>query len=348
MSALFACGTNETSDDSLFVFDANERLFTVYAFMNAAGYDHEWRQEGMHPIRVAVREHLQAALPPEFKQKIREFYQNHDGGFNGYGSYALRLTDAPPFDLAIFDATKNDEHIAQVVNELPGLNSLLTEFHRAAGIDTLWQRYRPQIQAMNDEYRPFADRALRDIIEYCRVDSNFYSRSGGKIHFTICPQMSHFTAFTVEIKSDVYIVHGPSSGEPGPGAFYHEALHHVTQPLIEKHSEEIERLQELYPISQKEGVAKYGDWSSVVDESFVRTIAKILEGRYYQDTDELIRKSVEDEYKLGFILCRHLYESFPAYEKSGETLETYFPKLLSDVDLEKEKQHWHRFWQNQI
>jgi len=39
---------------SFFVFEPDIRLFTSYAFMNAAGYGHDWNAS-MHPVRTEVR-----------------------------------------------------------------------------------------------------------------------------------------------------------------------------------------------------------------------------------------------------------------------------------------------------
>ena len=33
-----------SEEKSIYNFDANENLFTAYAFMNAAGYNHDWSE----------------------------------------------------------------------------------------------------------------------------------------------------------------------------------------------------------------------------------------------------------------------------------------------------------------
>jgi hypothetical protein len=35
------------------------RLFTIFSFLNHQGFDDEHRKEGMHPVRMAVRNGLQ-------------------------------------------------------------------------------------------------------------------------------------------------------------------------------------------------------------------------------------------------------------------------------------------------
>jgi len=52
---LFACANKKIKDeDNFFVFEPDIRLFTSYAFMNAAGYNHDWNPT-MHPIRTEIR-----------------------------------------------------------------------------------------------------------------------------------------------------------------------------------------------------------------------------------------------------------------------------------------------------
>lgn len=45
-----------SEEKSIYNFDANENLFTAYAFMNAAGYNHDWSE--MHQIRIEIRDYL--------------------------------------------------------------------------------------------------------------------------------------------------------------------------------------------------------------------------------------------------------------------------------------------------
>ncbi|MBN2007832.1 hypothetical protein JW960_00645 [candidate division KSB1 bacterium] len=52
---LFTCSQSPQQKSRVsFDFTADVRLFTVFAFMNAAGYNHDW--QSMHPMRVEIRE----------------------------------------------------------------------------------------------------------------------------------------------------------------------------------------------------------------------------------------------------------------------------------------------------
>lgn len=226
------------------------------------------------------------------------------------------------------------------------LPEILTSFYERAGIAELWQIYGQQVQAMNNVYQPFASNAVRDIISYCRVDTLTTPLKSGRIHFTICPQLSHWTAFTESLGDDIYIIHGPPDATPGPDVFYHEALHHIINPLTDKHVAEIQRFEPLLKLAQEQLKGNYPEIKSVVNESFVRTIDKILSTRYYQHDDKTMMAHIINEYQLGFILCQFLAENLPYYESSGLSLQDYYPVLLQQVDVEREVQRWQSFWSN--
>jgi hypothetical protein len=202
----------------------------------------------------------------------------------------------------------------------------------------------PQLREANESYRPFGDRALEDIVSYCRVAPDYFRKVAKGFHFDFCPLLPYWTAWTAEVGGQLYIVEGPSDSPPGPGAFYHEALHHVINPLRVEFLSEADHLKGLQSMAQEQLEGNYPEWGSLVEECVVRTIDRLLGGKYYKRSEEQIQERIQREYKLGFILCPALYEGFARYEKSGEPLERYFPRLFSGIDSVKEKNRWKRFW----
>ncbi|MDZ7262214.1 MAG: hypothetical protein ONB05_08935 [candidate division KSB1 bacterium] len=341
---LLRCQKDQKVEDELFVFQADERLFAADAFMNIGGFDLEYNDQGMHPIRAEVRKELMNRLDKEYQHSIREYYSNHDQYLGYYGTYALLLTKPPNFSLN-YDPQKSDEHISDIVNALPELDEHLSEFYQRANIHKLWERYKIPIQEKIDSYRPYAKQAIDDLMAYFKTDKKAFKQSQRKLVTLFSPLMSYFTAFTVTINNDFYFVFGPEPGEPSAGSYYHEVMHHIANPIVEKHLSEV---NQLFPLSMlaKEKLPN-SDWNYVVIESFVRTISKVLEGRLHKFADEKIRETIEDEYKLGYVLCFYFYENLPAYEVSNEPMEQYFSKLITNVDVEKEKTRWKEFWNNQ-
>lgn len=327
----------QQTNDSLFDFTADVRLFTAYAFMNAAGNDGEWRQAGMHPIRIAVRKDLEGRLDSTFEKKIIDFNFRHNrGNWTGYGPYAL-ITSGPLNFQVSFDPSTSDEDCKDIEKTYVGLSFLLAEFYKKANIAELWEKYRPLIQAQNDLRKPFAQRALDDIISYCCLTKDFFSRNANRIHFQFAPLLSYFTAETEKVNGDIYIIAGPQEGEPNESEFYHEALHHVINPLVDAiDSNTNRRFADLFRLVDSTSQTGYSQFY----EGFVRTIDKVISGRRFGESDSAIAADVTREYKLGFVLSLSIYEQLKHYEASRRTFAEYFPTIVGTIDVAREKQRW--------
>ncbi|MBP7461483.1 MAG: DUF4932 domain-containing protein, partial [Candidatus Delongbacteria bacterium] len=253
--------------------------------------------------------------------------------------YALYLKNASDSDMICYPCNFPE------YEKLNGYNCILKEFYAKAGIETLWNQCRDRMVSLNLEYKPFADSAIHHITSYCRVDPNFYQKKvSGRFHFQLIPLMSYFTAFFYETAQDYWIISGPSTGQPGPGGFYHESLHRIVNPIVERNQKLNKRIDDLVALSQEKLQGSYYGSYALICESLVRTIDKILSARYSQSDDQELYRMVEDEYKLGHILCFYFFENLPAYEKSGKSLKDYYPKLIAGIDIEAEKDRWTRFW----
>jgi hypothetical protein len=331
----FSFSFAQEKSSGLFDFNQDMRVFTAHAFMNAAGNNGEWRKAGMHPVRTEIRKHLSDVLDSSYVRKLTEFASVDDRiAWPNWASFAL-LTDGPPnFKLAY--EPKTTPYGEETEKRMRGLSPLLAEFYVKARIPQLWAQYLQQLQNFNDEFRSYAQKALDDIIEYCRLPHDYFAHRASRMHVVFSPLMSYFTAQTDQVNGEIYFIFGPQEGKPSPSSFYHEALHHVTGPLTEKYQKQTERLTVLFALADSSGGIGY----SQVEESFVRTLDKVLQGRLFGQSDSTIRARVVDEYNLGFILCMAIYEQLPDYEASGLTFAEYYPTILSKIDVEKERKRW--------
>lgn len=341
--ALSAGAANERNDDtgnSFFVFEPDIRLFTTYAFMNAAGFDADYAP--MHPVRIRVRRYLDSVLTDEYKDKIRNFYDEHGGGrFYAYGAFALSCSFPPELSFC-GDAAANE-----VFRDFYGYDVWLREFYETADIESLWAKHKEELTAINMKDKPYANIALRQITDFCRADSSYYRDNvQGHFYYQRIPLLVHFTGFYSEPAEDCWIVFGPGGDEEGgPGAFYHESLHKIVNPIVHANSKLNERLKELLPSSQEKLKGDYNDLNTLICESFVRTIDRFLTNDYYHHSDkDKLYTSIEDEYKLGHILCFFLMENVPEYLQSGMTLSEYYPILISKIDVDKEIARWDCYW----
>jgi hypothetical protein len=304
----FASSSTEYKKDEkeFFKFEPDIRLFTTYAFMNAAGFNHDWK-DTMHPIRIEIRNYLDSVLTDNYKKIINDYYNKMGGGdFYGYGAYALNSKFPPNFGL-ICDSCRN-EYIDKFVD----YDSLLRDFYVKAHIEKLWEKYKVKLYEINIQYKPFAEMALKQITDYCRVDSNYFRNiAKGNFYYQQIPLMSYFTAFFHETGNDYWVISGPSDGQPGPSGFYHESLHRIINPIVENNSKINIKIQSLVELSQEKLKGDYHSDTAILCESFVRTIDKILSSRYYKNSkDEL------------------------------------YHELIANIDLEYEKSRWISYWKD--
>ncbi len=325
----------QESAATFFDFQADVRVFVAQAAQNVAGEDFEWRKEGMHPLRVRLRSELSQHLDTGIVARLRSFRDKHPSDWQSWASYAL-LTSGPP-DFALSYDPKTSPYAEETARTLSGLSPLLAEFYKRADIPGLWQVYGPELQALNDEFRPYAAQALDDIMQYCRLDKDYFSRRATRIHVVFAPLQSYFRAFTDKVNNEIYLVFGPQPTKPSRSSFYHEALHHVTTPLTERLDTAVtNRFNDLYSLASTDGHLGYNH----IDEALVRTIGIVLHAKASHDPDTTVLATITHEYKLGFIFCLPFYEQLKAYEASGMTFEQYFPRMLASIDIEREKERW--------
>lgn len=322
------------AQNNIIDLNIDKRLFIAYAFMNAAGNDGEWRKEGMNPIRIEVRNILKEKVDTTFINKIHKYVFDHAlESWVNYGPYALINNGPPNFDLVI--DYKNSNLDSNAVNLVKGLKNYFVEFYNKYDIEGIWEKYYLSMQKENQKYAPYADRALTDIANYCRISNNYFSKSTKKIHYQVIPLMSYFTAQTVKVNGEIYIISGPTDGQPSEANFYHEALHHPIGEIVSKYSDLINRYSEINSLNK--GELGYPNWLEFFEECLVRTIDKRMSAKLFKDGKDELLRGINDEYKRGLVLCRYFNEELEKYESLNIPLQEYFPKMLVNLDFAKEK-----------
>jgi hypothetical protein len=325
---------SKSQNNLIYNFEPDIRIFTAYTFLNVGGFDHDWLK--MDTMRVELRDFLDSTLQPEYKKEIKDYVKKTNLGWYECGAYSLNLDGAPTFKW-VCDTCNLD-----LKNKFIGLDTLYRNFYEKAEIKTLWNKYKKSLDSINYSYQPFAQKAIDNIISFTKIDKDYYSRYSGNIHFLVNPLMSHWTAFNHETSNILYLVTGPG-GEPGPSAFYHEALHPPIAPIIDRHKDLLKDFERLNDCAQEKLKGNYPNIIALLNESFVRTIDKYLFGKYNKMDSAETLKIIEDEYKLGFIFCLYIYENIPKYIESQKSLEEYYPTLISNLDIDKEIDRWRNF-----
>lgn len=321
-------------------FRSDETLFTLFAWMNAAGYDDETPGMPMVPLRRRIREAL-----GEHPQRSRwqQFYREHSPA-TGYlktaqlTDYAFFLTPAPHFTPTIqplwggsyFSLFQQELY---VMTRYWGLNQELQRFYREADIAQLWAQFRPHYDQLNHQV------AAKVKLDMARLDT--YVRLPDYIPVTVVPNLigETYVGHTAYSQGQAFLVIHPKSDLDDYAAFVrHEYLHPQINPLVERFRSRLQaKMDQLAPlVSQSPAIRIDGyDMRSIVEESLIRAI----EGVLFQPD------SIEAQYRHGFILTKAFAEQLPGYMAGKERLERFVERAFASVDVSLEIHRWKR-WQN--
>lgn len=321
----------------------SKTIFTVFAMLNVAGYDEENSKDGMHPVRVRVRERLSKTTPRQIKERLREFYRAHPLQSTNY-TYAVVATltsGAPNFS---FTKEWKDIENTPPFGQLKDLPELLREFYRAVPIDALYEEVRPEYLSYINDYRKAINKEVAKVMSYCRVKDVKELKGGGETKYAfIVPNLleSYESATSFALDAGFYSIDGP---QKRMGYNPHEFVHSITNPLSynARYRKQQQRAEPLFDAARRLPFIekKYKTIEGFFDECLVRAISL----KYLDTGDakraEILRSAMMDEYKSGYILERYFYEQLGEYEKSKKSLREYYPLMLKRLDVEKEINRW--------
>ena len=312
----------------------DERLFCAFAVLNALGFDDEYREEGMHPVRIAVREEL-GRVPAGLLAGARRYQEEHaEANWFAYTQYSLMLTP-PPFSL------QPGYEQTGAASVLRGFDSVLESFHRAANLSTIWYRHLPDYQAEADLMRPLVFRCLGNMWDYLRTPEA-QRHDSVRVVPNLLNAYHRATVFDDPVTGITYVVSGPYSEQSQIDlTVVHELLHTVLGPAIADNTSLIEETSELMSlVGHLPTVVRHqGDFRTIVEESLIRALTKRIGHRSYGPGEA--DRHTAGEYSEGFVLIWHFMEQLQLqYESVNEPLVAALPRLLASVDIAREKDRW--------
>lgn len=298
--------------------NADERLFTLFAALNAAGYDEENNEQGFAPTRQKVRAAL-ADKPLASLGRLRPYLAVcrliH---VSQCATWMLQRGPAPEFARAV-DGWWLDAPAFPFF----GFDHALAAFYQEAEIAALWQEQQPAYAAEIARYGDLVTPAIDDVFAYLKLEQ---PPTEGIV---VLPNLldAYWRGYGPQVGTLSYVVAGPAI-TPNVGLIQHEAMHPILNSLIDAHLGVIDRGQadHLFAALKPQVAAGYQNWPAILHESVIRAV----EVRLADPADREWR--IRQEEAHGFPLVRTLARQLADYEASGEPMTAYMPRLLAALN----------------
>jgi len=319
-------------------------IFTLFALLNVAGYDDENREAGMHPVRLRIRSEVDTLVSPEFKARLREFYDTHRAAASPWTYCVVAKASSGPPDFAPDSVWTKELAGKGEFNGMERVHGLLREFHRKIPVDRLYGEVEKDYADYIRVYRKAVHAQVLAALTYCRVQnvSELTGPSQGQLCVVIPNLLDSYRRATSFVLEDtLYAVEGP---QEKVGYNPHEFLHAVTNPAVYDQSLTATSEKARPVLEALRTVNAEGDFRSpaaLLDESLVRALS--LRYKYPNATPEeraLLEGNMLKEYRSGYVLERYFWEHLADYEKTTETLRQYYPVMLDSLNVLNEIRRW--------
>ena len=292
-------------------------------------------------MRARVRDEVAKAVQaskdgPEVTENMCKLYSDHrqpDESRNlaEYVSLALYLNPPPALTPKAKEADMPPDAVA-VVGILPALQ----KFAELAGLHEIWQRQKPEYEALTERYHAAVAKMLFDTEIYLKLPSAGYLGRGFTVFLD--PMGAPGQTNARNYGSDYYVVISPGSG---PGLkmeqIRHTYLHYLLDPMALKYPVEVKRLQPLLfsvKASPMDESFKQ-DAALLVTECMIRAVEARMMGSG-KDVEAQRQQVVEDSEKQGYILTGYFYRSLEQFEHDPAGLRAAYEDMLTKIDVRKE------------
>lgn len=302
------------------VVTTDERVFTLYVALNAAGFDREYEGIAMSPIRQQVRAALSEKDLPSL-ERLKPI-------FDRVADYHLVVWVLQRGNPPEFGRAEAGWWVSTRPADFNGLDDALGAFYREADIPTLWQAVEPAYQAEinNGHWQPLAEESLGTIQAYLKTTELPFHQA------VIIPNPldSYYSGNGPQVGEIAYVVAGPTETELNlKGLIEHELLHSLIGPMLDHTTDQIPQRtsRRLYAALKESMPSGYGSWKSTLEESLNRAINLRL-----LDDADLRSRQLDQLESAGFLLIKPLDKALTGYEQSSEPFEQYLPTLLTTLD----------------
>jgi len=324
----FAAGENQ--------FSVSQTLFATLAAINAAGYDTgiDSPLNEQYKLRTQLREELAkrkiACLP-----ELRDFYQTHKKPSGGadlgqYISFALLAGEPPKFELPTIELPPDAE-------ALRPFSGLLARFYKEANLEDLWKRSE---NAYTVAIRNYQDAVINTLFEANGYLRNPSGNEGRRFQIYLDLLGEPNQAQVRNYRANYFVVITPSN-ELMVDEIRDAYLTYLVDPLSFKYAAAIKEKAE----QEKKVLQKYAQDAPSLDLAYkddfqllvTKCMIKAINSRMMHGGAAKRAEYVNQAMREGFILTAAFAEGLERYEKMPDSFKLYYPDLIANIDVKKEK-----------
>jgi tetratricopeptide (TPR) repeat protein len=326
------------ADSSKITLDTSETLFTVLTAINACGYDQELGFS--NPLRAQVRAEVAKAISSSqdvsaVTTELCRFYEEHkqqdaSRELSQYVSLALYLNGPPNFE----PKAKEAEMPPDAVRVL-GLVPIVKAFYEKAGLNAIWNRYRPAYDALIERYHEPLSKMMFNTDIYLKLPTAGYL--GRQFVVYLEPMGAPGQTNARVYGTDYFVVISPAGASLKMEDIRHTYLHYLLDPMALKRPAAMKRLTPLLDSVRTAPIddSYKNDITLLVTECLIRAIEARNMGSG-KEIEARREKAIDESMKQGYILTRSFYDALIKFEKDPVGFRDAYSDILAGIDVRTE------------
>jgi hypothetical protein len=347
--------------------ETSEAMFDVAVALNACGYDNDLAHSA--PVRAEVRAEVDAATAssPEVaktRKAVCQYISEHvladkSRDLAQYVSLGLYLGPAPELNPTV-DQTEMPPDALNVVNILP----LLRDFSKAIVLQALWQKHRPEYEAVTNAIHDRVTKMILDTNVYLRLPVSSYD--GRRFLVLMEPMLAPAEPNGRIYATDYIIVSSPAAtGAIRMDQIRHVYLQYAVEPLIYARAAAMNRLLPLMkPVQQAPIEFAYkSDITLLITECLIKSIeAHTMDvgfpkpvkptgtrdrqeftrydaelQAYGRSAEEVRRRTVDLDMRQGWVLTEYFYDELTKMEHDNVGLKEFVGEMVYGMDVQRQQ-----------
>jgi tetratricopeptide (TPR) repeat protein len=304
--------------------DANLTLFSVIAAAAAADDKGEVYTS---PLAQQLRKDLAGKEIPVLNE-IRKFLALNKADYTKLVSFGLVIEGPPDF---LFRYREVD--LPADAQSLIGLNPMIAEFYRDAGIEALWKKYKPFYDDQSAIYDESIAQVMLLVNGYLRTPSaGFYGRNFS-VDIEMLGPPNEVNARSFENNYDVVVTSAP---QLRTDEVRHGYLHYILEPMAAKESLAVSSKNKLLETAKQAPALDRGlrrSFPLFMTESLIRAV----EIRMAKVNTAEQAKRAQEAAAEGHFLVPYFLEALLKFEQQDAGMRLYYPEMIEKIDVGREE-----------